>query len=86
MQGETLVFQEYRAYDWGAAIYSRGLPLEEIPLCADHPGRVAGALVSLRNGGRLHLASIHAKIAPSLFPLSNIMKEIMGTLRTELRS
>ncbi len=75
-----MVFQEYRDYDWGTAIYSRGLPLEEIPLCVDHLGRVAGALVSLRNGGRLHLASIHAKMKPTVFPhLANIMEEIMET-------
>ncbi|MEE9182591.1 MAG: hypothetical protein V3U33_08505 [candidate division NC10 bacterium] len=78
MTGEALVFQEAHR-GWGTAIYSRELPLDNVPLWED-PGRVIGASVSLPNGDRLHLASIHAKTQPAVFPrLANIMEEITET-------
>jgi endonuclease/exonuclease/phosphatase family metal-dependent hydrolase len=77
MPGEALVFQEVDR-GWGTAIYSRNLPLDQIPLCGEYPGRVAGASVSLQSGERLHLASIHAQTKPTVFPrLANIMEEIL---------
>src|SRR3972149_3485076 len=59
MNREELVFRRTPA-GWGTAIYSRDLPITEISLCGEHPGRVAGASVPLRNGEQLHLASIPA--------------------------
>lgn len=77
MTDENLAFQEAHR-GWGTAVYSRDLPLSEIPLCEDHPGRVAGVSVSLPNGEQLSLASIHAKSDPVFPRLAEIMDEIMN--------
>jgi endonuclease/exonuclease/phosphatase family metal-dependent hydrolase len=77
MPREALVFKQVDR-GWGTAIYSRNLPLDEIPLCSEYPGRVAGASLSLENGSRLHLASIHAySDTPAIPRLANVMEEIM---------
>ncbi len=78
MSGEALVFQEVNS-GWGTAIYSRDMPLDGIPLCSKYPGRAVGASVSLENGKRLHLASIHAYSDRVFLRLANIMEEIMET-------
>lgn len=75
-EGEHIVFCE-RHNGWGTAIYSKKLVLVQVQLCASYPNRVAGAVASLGNGRMLHLASIHAKSSPRVFPeLSNIVDEI----------
>ena len=76
MPHEALVFRQVDR-GWGTAIYSRDLPLDEIPLCGEYPGRVVGASVSPEKGRRLNLASIHGYSDLAFPRLANMMEEIL---------
>ena len=75
-ENEYLLFKNVHG-SWGTALYSRDMPLEELPF-RTHSERVAIAKIELRTGQEIVVASIHAPIIKHrVFPyLDRIFDEI----------
>ena len=75
-ENEYLLFKHVHG-SWGTALYSRGLPLEELPF-QTHSERVAIAKIKLETGQEIAAASIHAPIIKQrVFPyLDKIFDEV----------
>jgi endonuclease/exonuclease/phosphatase family metal-dependent hydrolase len=79
-QGEQLCFEPL--FGWGTAVYSRGLPMEQIAFSSLQPGRSVLVRVRIGDGDGLLVASLHGqiirnRIIPQLAPLLDEIERII---------
>lgn len=78
---EYMLFKKVHQ-NWGTALYTRNIPLEELTLATKYPDRVAAALLRISAEREVAAVSIHAPIINGcVFPyLSEIFAEIEKTI------
>lgn len=74
---EYMLFKQVRQ-NWGTALYTRNMALEELPLAEEYPGRVSAALFKTAAEQEIMGMSVHAPIIDQrVFPyLDRIFDEI----------